>query len=353
MNKKVPEIAESVEDLKARLRKANKKHEILRLQMLYLLKSGQAKNRVQVSTLLGVDRASVGTWLSAYETEGLEKLLSRGYAPGRTPLLTEAQQAVLLSVLQKPEGFTSYVQIQAYIAETFGVQMTYKAVYAMVHDKWGAKLKVPRPSHVKKNRVISEAFRCEFSQHVADAIAQKRSDARSVRIFSQDETRYGLLSTARRRITQRGIKPVAEMDYRYEAVYLYGAVEPLTGESFFLEFSHLTADCFQCFINKFSEAFGETLNLLVLDNGRFHHAKSMEIPENVVLLFLPPYSPELNPIERLWQDLKAKLFTQSYKALEDIQTKVTEILQNYSEATIAKLTGFSHFINAAKAVQTC
>ena len=202
----------------------------------------------------------------------------------------------------------------------------------------------------KKNVVASETFRAEFSQHVCDAISEKRSDFQSIRVFSQDETRYGLLPVMRRRITRRGIKPVAEISLRYDSVYLYGAVEPLTGERFFFEFSHLTSDCFQYFMEKFSEAFSESLNLLVLDNGRFHQAKSLKIPENVVLLFLPPYSPELNPIERLWQDIKAKLFTQTYKALEDMQAKVTEILQNYCDAAIAKLTQFSHFINAANAV---
>lgn len=150
MNKKVPEITESVQDLKVLLRKCKKKHEIQGLTALYLLKSGQAKNRVQVAERLGVDRMSVGQWLSAYETGGLEKLLERRYAPGRASILTEAQQAELRSELQKPKGFQSYVQIQQYIAETFGIQMNYKTVYAMVHDKWGAKLKVPRPSHVKK-----------------------------------------------------------------------------------------------------------------------------------------------------------------------------------------------------------
>lgn len=91
-----------------------------------------------------------------------------------------------------------------------------------------------------------------------------------------------------RRITLPGIKPVAEIDYRYETVYLYGAVEPLTGERFFLQLSHLTADCFQIFVSQFSAAFPESLNVLVLYNGRFHQAKSLEIPENVVLLFLLP-----------------------------------------------------------------
>ena len=202
----------------------------------------------------------------------------------------------------------------------------------------------------KKNAVESETFRAEFSQQVCRAICEKRSDFQSIRIFSQDETRYGLLPITSRRITLRGIKPLTEINPCYESVYLYGAVEPLTGERFFLEFSHLTSECFQCFMEKFSEAFGDSLNLLVLDNGRFHQAKSLKIPENVVLLFLPPYSPELNPIERFWQDMKAKLFTQAYKTLEDMQAKVTEILQNYSDAAIVKLTQFSHFINAANAV---
>ena len=152
MNKKVPEITESVEDLKVLLRQAKKKHEIQRLTALYLLKSGQAKTRIQVAEALGGNRVSVGHWLAAYETGGLENLLRRGYAPGRTPILTEAQQEVLRRELQKPEGFHSYGEIQQYIADTFGVQMSYQTVYAMVHGKWGAKLKVPRKSHEKKTQ---------------------------------------------------------------------------------------------------------------------------------------------------------------------------------------------------------
>ncbi len=150
MNKKVPEITESVETLKELLRQSQKKHEIHRLSALYLLKSGAAKNRKQVAGLLGVDRMSVGSWLKVYETGGLSKLLERGYAPGRLPSLTAEQQEHLRSKLQTAEGFGSYVEIQQYIADTFGVKMNYKAVYAMVRGKWGAKLKVPRPSHEKK-----------------------------------------------------------------------------------------------------------------------------------------------------------------------------------------------------------
>ena len=150
MNKKVPDITESVEALKSLLRTSTHRHETQRLSMLYLLRSGHAKNRKQVAELIGVHRISVGQWLATYETEGLEKLLERQYAPGRVSALNEAQQAALRAALEKPEGFQSYVEIQAYIADTFGVEMKYKAVYALVREKWGAKLKVPRKSHIKK-----------------------------------------------------------------------------------------------------------------------------------------------------------------------------------------------------------
>ena len=152
MNKKVPEITESVEDLKRLLRQAKKKHEIQRLTALYLLKSKQVKTRLEVAACLGVDRTSVGHWLGAYETGGLQNLLKRRYAPGRVSILTAEQQVHLRNELQKPNGFSSYVEIQRYIAETLGVEMNYKTVYTMVHDKWGCKLKVPRTSHVKKTQ---------------------------------------------------------------------------------------------------------------------------------------------------------------------------------------------------------
>ena len=150
MNKKVPDITESVEELKSLMGQSTQVHEKQRLSMLYLLRSGHAKNRKQVAELLGVHRTTIGHWLSSYETDGLEKLLERRYPPGRPSALTQGQRDTLRAELRKPQGFRSYTEIKQYIADTFGVDMKYKAVYALVHDKWQAKLKVPRQSHIKK-----------------------------------------------------------------------------------------------------------------------------------------------------------------------------------------------------------
>lgn len=153
-----------------------------------------------------------------------------------------------------------------------------------------------------------------------------------------------------KRITDFGVKPMAQIDYQYEWFYLYGAVEPKTGDAFFLHLPRLTADCFQIFIDQMSQTYPDSHNLLVLDNGRFHHSKSLLIPQNVTLIFLPPYSPELNPIERLWQDIKAQLFALDYSDLEQMQQKLTEILLKYQKSEIASITSFAYFVDAANAL---
>ena len=171
-----------------------------------------------------------------------------------------------------------------------------------------------------------------------------------MRLFCQDESRFGILPVVQRRITAYGVKPVAPVDYQYDWFYLYGAVEPRTGDALFLELPRLTAACFQIFIDELAATFADTLNVMVLDNGRFHHAKSLVIPENVVLIFLPPYSPELNPIERLWQDIKYKLFTRTYQTLDQMQHQLSEILATLTKNAMAKITAFSYLINTANAI---
>jgi len=71
-----------------------------------------------------------------------------------------------------------------------------------------------------------------------------------------------------------------------------------------LKFFHLDSQCFQIFLDKLSQEYPEHLNVVQLDNGKFHHSYQLKIPPNILLIFQPPYSPELNPAERIWQHIK-------------------------------------------------
>jgi len=120
-----------------------------------------------------------------------------------------------------------------------------------------------------------------------------------VRVFSQDESRFGLLTVRRRRLTAAGVQPVGSVQHVFEWFYVYGAVAPTTGERFFLELPYLNAETFPLFIDAFAGAFPESLNLLLLDNSGAHTAQRLQWPDNVRPVWLPPYGPELNPIARV------------------------------------------------------
>jgi transposase len=170
-------------------------------------------------------------------------------------------------------------------------------------------------------------------------------------VFAQDETRIGLLPIVRRRITACGVQPVITVTHTFENFSLYGAVEPITGESFFLELPHLNSQMFQIWVDGFASAFADSFNLVVLDNGAFHKAKAVQWPAHVVPVFLPPYSPELNPIERLWRDLKDKLAACMAKTLDELSDVVCAIMQNYSQAALQSFTSLAYFVQAVGTVQ--
>jgi transposase len=154
----------------------------------------------------------------------------------------------------------------------------------------------------------------------------------------------------RHRITLPGVKPIQEARPGYEYFYLYGAVEPETGQRFFTEHDRLNSDCFQEFLDRFARTFSCSHNVMVLDNGRFHKAKKISVPRNVELTFLPPYSPELNPVERLWQDLKDQVAFDFYRSLAWLRQDVRTALATYTDETVASLTGYEYLLDAASAL---
>ena len=169
---------------------------------------------------------------------------------------------------------------------------------------------------------------------------------RNLRYFCSDESRWGLKTLTGRVITARGVKPIVPVQWPRDSFWLYGACEPLSGDNFFYAFSHLDATCFNRFVEQFAAAFPDTLNLLQLDQASAHAALEVDWPENVVPLFQPSHSPELNPIERLWQDLRKRFQGKNFASLKQLQQAVFDELNALSTQTVASLTGYSFILDA-------
>jgi transposase len=143
----------------------------------------------------------------------------------------------------------------------------------------------------------------------------------------------------------KGVNPVYKKQYDYRYLWLYGIVEPLTGESYFEKFSELNMKNYQDFINIFSRKHKHCLNIIISDRSGCHTSQKIELPDNIVLKFIPPYSPELNPIERLWRSMKDKVAENNeiYRDLEAIGDKILEIIRSMSNKIVKNLT-FSSYI---------
>jgi transposase len=167
-----------------------------------------------------------------------------------------------------------------------------------------------------------------------------------VRDWCQDETRLGLKTIHRRKITNRGVKPIGIEQWQRQNYDLYGIVEPKSGDSFFYEFSHLDPICFEQLLKLVSQEFPDSLNIIQLDNSGAHTAGDITIPHNILLVFQPPYSPELNPIERLWQYLKDNLAWMRYDTLENLRLDVRDLLSHLCRETISSITGYWFILSA-------
>lgn len=148
----------------------------------------------------------------------------------------------------------------------------------------------------------------------------------SVNLYVQDESRFGLFTRNGRALTAKGVKPICTYQHKFENTYLFGAFSPINGDSLLLEMPYCNSACFQVFLNEMSSQNPSEFKVVLLDNGAFHKARILVIPPNIALIFLPPYSPELNPAEQVWQCLKSKLVNKTFKTLNELKNYLAGIV---------------------------
>lgn len=126
-----------------------------------------------------------------------------------------------------------------------------------------------------------------------------------MKVFFQDEARFGQKGTKSKQWAAVGQRPSRPCQDEYANGYIFGAVQPETGQRHFLVTTDICKEFMQYFLNTFAASLDKNVHaLLVLDNASWHKTPKIQIPTNVTLHFLPPYSPDLNPVENLWDFIK-------------------------------------------------
>ena len=118
----------------------------------------------------------------------------------------------------------------------------------------------------------------------------------------QDEAGFGRINKPKYCWCQKGIRPSVPCHHIREYRYAYGAVEPMTGAGRFLVMPYCNTVCMNIFLEELSQAFPQDQILLCCDGAAWHKSKKLQVPENIELFFLPPYTPEMNPIEQIWKE---------------------------------------------------
>lgn len=171
----------------------------------------------------------------------------------------------------------------------------------------------------------------------------------NLRVFFMDEARFGQQGTTTRMWAPRGSRPTAVKQTRYEWVYLYAAVEPATGASVALQAPLVNTGTMNVFLTMLSKELGpQDHAVLIMDQAGWHKSRTLEIPENITTLLLPPYSPELNPVERLWAYLRSHYLSNrafdDYRHLLDAGAAAWQELAPETLKSVCACTYLSHEI---------
>jgi transposase len=294
--------------LRALAAKSNDADQARRLLAIAMVLEGTL--RLDAARQAGMDRQTLRDWVHRYNEVGVDGLVSRK-PPGAVPKLTAAQMAELRElVIAGPDPKIHKVirwrclDLREEVARRFSVIVPERTI-----GKWLRKLKLtrlqPRPYHPKKNAAAQEAFKKNFSAVLKEALLGTTA-ATPVEIWFQDEARVGQKGSLSYVWGPVGSRPAMVRDNRHDTAYIFGAISPARAVGAAVITPAANTECMNLHLAEISTQVAPgSIAALICDGAGWHQrASEIKLPENIVLLPLPPYAPELNPMENVWEYLR-------------------------------------------------
>lgn len=170
-----------------------------------------------------------------------------------------------------------------------------------------------------------------------------------VKLMFQDEARFGRISDVRRCWAPFPVRPMCQGMLTHEYTYAYGAVDVVSGELDSLILPHVNTDCTQIFLDEVASRHADHHIIMVLDGAGWHRSAALKVPTNMRLLPLPPYAPELNPVEHLWDELREKYFhNKVFDSLDALENQLTVglVALEQDRVRVQSIVAWAWIINA-------
>lgn len=289
----------SIEELK-QVSRIGSSETATRCTAIQMLLAGISRQLVRDALL--VSNRALRKWINCFNQAGVDGLIVKK-RPGRMSIITDQQAPELAQLIDQPEkakrDFWTAKAFHGYIGEAYQIQCSYETVVRFFH-KQGFALKTPQPWPDMQDEQLREAFVLQL---------QKLFEQPDVDIWFADESGFEGDPRPRKRWDKKGRKTRVTKNGGHLRMNVIGMVCPRSGEFFAIEASHSDSATYQAFLDEADRqiSFQRTTNILVMDNASWHKRKSTNW-HGWQPMYLPPYSPDLNPIERIWLTMKARWF---------------------------------------------
>ena len=183
---------------------------------------------------------------------------------------------------------------------------------------------------------------------VREEVEGQIQNGRPVRLMFQDEGRFGRINEPRRCWAPTGIRPDVHVQFVREYTYAYVAVSPHDGVMDSLILPVVNAEAMSIFLDEVAKRHPDEFIVMVMDQAGWHKAKDLVIPETICLIWQPPYSPQCNPAENIWDEIREKWFPnlvfKSMQAVKDTLVEALVTLEADHERT-QSIAGFDWIVN--------
>lgn len=162
-------------------------------------------------------------------------------------------------------------------------------------------------------------------------------------IYFFDESRFGTHSKLGHGWFKKGKRTNVPIKLGFENFYIYSAISPSTGNDFTLVIPHVNTDCMNAFLEEMSNYLHRSQATIIMDRASWHKSKKLIIPNNIKIVYLPPYSPELNPVERLWLYLKANIIRNKvYETIETLKDSVCTFIAQLTNEFLRSMCSINY-----------